>query len=400
MRGIGTFAVVVVVGLSSGCDAAAPPRSTSTIRDSAGVRIIESLADGRFRAPWVVGLEVWTIGELDGPADYLLSRVQGAMQLPTGEVVIANGGTNELRFYGPDGTHRRTLGREGQGPGEFEYLRALGPCREDGFVAFDFNWQMNVYGFDGTFVEKTVLRTPDGITPYEVACDGDGHVLLLGWGRDASEGPREGFYQLHDDLLLTNADGEIDTDFGRRLVSERIGSRFGSRPHPGGRATVFALRDHLVYVGSGERFEVEVWALDGSLQSLLRGPPVSLQVSDSVKNVFVESALSRISEERRPAARTDFASWEWPESLPAYTALQVDPEGVVWVRIYNPDPSAPELWSLLHVTDGYLGDLALGARQTLLEAGDDYVLVLSRDEFDVERVAKHTLNRSGSESPR
>ena len=169
MRRVGSLVAMVVVGVTSACDGAPRPGSTLAVRDSLGIRIIESLADGRFRSSWVIGSKTWTIGELDGEAEYLLSGVRGAMHLPTGEVVIANRGTSELRFYGPDGTHRRTLGREGQGPGEFEYLRALGPCRDDGFVAFDLNWQMNVYRFDGTFVEKIVLRTPDGITPSEVA---------------------------------------------------------------------------------------------------------------------------------------------------------------------------------------------------------------------------------------
>ncbi len=387
------WGLVVIAVFAGGCAGEAPPPPTVSVRDSMGVRIIESLADSRFEAPWAVGARVWAIGELDGDPNYLLSRVSGAMQLPSGDVVIGNGGTNELRFYGSSGMHQETVGREGEGPGEFEYLRALGRCRPDGFVAYDLNWQANAYLFDRTFVDKTVLRTPDGITPYAVSCDADGHRLILGWGREATDGPREGFYQAYDRLLLTTSDGEIEAELGRRLVSERIGSQFGSRPHPAGRQTVFALHDHKVYVGSGERFEVEVLGMDGSTQGLLRGPAVPLEVTASIRNESEAAMLSQVSEARRPEARTQMAGWEWPESFPAYTALQVDLEGVVWLRAYGPDPSQNEVWSLLDPMKGYLGDLALGPRQTLLEAGADYVLVLTKDDFDVERVEKYLLDR-------
>lgn len=367
-----------------------------SVRDSAGIRIVETTSDTRLQAPWELAEQPeWAVGELEGDPAYLLSGVTGAMQLATGEVVIANRGTNEVRFYDSDGSLQRARGGEGQGPGEFEYLRALGPCSPEGFVAFDLNWQMNVYARDGTFLEKTTLRTPVGVTPYEVACDPHGHVLMLSWGRDATEGPTEGFYQAHDELLLTTPDGTIEAELGRRLASERIGSRFGSRPHPAGRATVFALNQDRVFVGSGERFEVEVRELDGSLQSLLRGPPIPLEVTDSVKAEILQARLAEGSVERHAEIRNDHAEWEWPQSLPAYTALQVDSEGIVWLRAYSADPSSPEIWSLIDPEHGYLGDLALQPRQELLEAGRDYILVLTRSELDVERVEKYELLRGG-----
>lgn len=388
------FIVTSAVALLAACEDADPPETLGSVRDSAGIAIVETTASGRVPAPWSLSdVPEWGVGEVQGDPDYLLSQVTGAMELSTGEIVVANRGTNEVRFYRPDGSLARSRGGEGEGPGEFQYLRALAPCHPDGFVAFDLNWQMNVYRVDGTFVEKTTLRTPVGVTPYELACDPHGHILMVGWGRDATEGPTDGFYQAYDDLLLTDPDGDIQAELGRWLTSERIGHRSGSRPHPAGRATVFALHDERVFVGSGERFEVEVRALDASLQRLLRGPDVPLAVTDSVKDVVLEEMLDGSSPERHAAIRSDIAEWDWPESLPAFTALVVDSEGVVWVRAYSADPAAAEVWSLLHPARGYLGDISLQPRQTLLEAGQDYLLVLTKDDLDVERVEKYALRR-------
>lgn len=384
----------VCVGGSAGCGDATSRVGTVLVRDSAGTLLVETAAQSRFAAPWILDEEPsWSVGSVDGDAAYLLSRVEGAMQMPDGSILVANGGTNELRFYGPDAAFVRSEGREGEGPGEFEYLRALGRCRPDGFVAFDLNWQMNAYEWDGTFVEKTIFRAPDGVTPYELDCDPHGHFLILSWGREAMSGPREGFYASHGGLVLADTEGTIQSELGEHLVSERIGSQFGSRPHPAGRATVFALHDDLIHVGSGERFEIEVRGLDGSLQTLLRGPPIDLAITDSIKEAFLADLLARTNSDRRPDVRTMVAEWEWPPSFPAYTGLRVDAQGIVWALAYSAVSSTPQVWSLFSLGDGYLGDLELPPRHDLLEAGEDYLLVRTLDELDVERVVKLGLRR-------
>lgn len=377
------------------CDAPQDPPPVTTVRDSSGVRIVATTARTRTAASWTIGQSAdWSIGEVEGDPAYVLSRVVGATELPDGSIALGNGGTNEVRIYGPEGAFIRSVGRTGQGPGEFEYLRAVRRCDEEGFVAFDLNWQVKAFDLDGTLVDGEVLTTPDGFSPYNLACGEGGRYLLLGWGVDRAAGPTPGFHVARDRLVLTTSDRDIRTDYGTWLVSERIGSMSGSRPHPAGRATVFDLHDDRVYVGSGERFEIQVLGLDGVLQSIIRGPSIPLEVTDSIKSVTLEVLLREVDASRAPQVRSTVAAWEWPASLPAYTALQVDAEGIVWARAYSADPLDGETWSLFDEERGYLGDLVLQPRQTLLEAGRDYVLVLRRDELDVEHVERYSLMRS------
>ncbi|MDZ7778340.1 MAG: hypothetical protein U5R14_00095 [Gemmatimonadota bacterium] len=394
IRAVRSQTLVALAVALSACAEADSATEAVVVRDSAGIRIVETEATGRFDASWQVDdTPTWGVGEVEGDSGYLLSRVVGAMQRPDGSVLVANGGTNELRLYDASGTLARVIGREGEGPGEFQYLRGLGQCREEGFTAFDLNWQVNTFDADGSFVERTTLTLPDGITPYNLACDPDGRFLVLGWGQDAAAGPRPGFHALHGDLLLTRRDGTTETDFGPWLSSERIGSTTGSRPHPAGRATVFDLHDGRVFVGTGERFEVQVRTLDGTLERLLRGPRLALEVTDSVKALTLEVLLRNVDQARRPEVRSDVSAWEWPERLPAYTALRVDPEGIVWTRAFTVDPLEGETWTLLDPDEGYLGDLHLPPGQELLEIGHDHLLVLSRSELDVERVERYGLQR-------
>lgn len=99
------------------CGAGDRAASGAAVRDSAGVTIVESAAP-RWREGegWrVVPEPAVEIGAVEGEEAYQLHRVAGALRLGDGRIVVANGGTSELRYYGPDGRHRHTAGGEGEG---------------------------------------------------------------------------------------------------------------------------------------------------------------------------------------------------------------------------------------------------------------------------------------------
>src|SRR5688572_24224209 len=61
----------------------------------------------------------------EGVAETEFQGVVGAVRLSTGEIAVADRGSNQIRYFGPDGTFRRAFGRAGQGPGEFRYIGTL-----------------------------------------------------------------------------------------------------------------------------------------------------------------------------------------------------------------------------------------------------------------------------------
>lgn len=97
------------------------------VRDSSGVRIVESPAPTWGRAlPWTVSAEpIVTIGTVEGDAAYQLHRVGAALRLSDGRIVVANNGSSDLRYYDSAGRHVRTVGRRGEGPGEFSMLSGM-----------------------------------------------------------------------------------------------------------------------------------------------------------------------------------------------------------------------------------------------------------------------------------
>ncbi|NIM51473.1 MAG: hypothetical protein GTN78_04365 [Gemmatimonadales bacterium] len=121
------------------------------------------------------------IGVLDGDPNYQLFRVVGALRLSDGRLVVANSGTNELRFYDSSGRYLRSSGRKGGGPGEFEGLSWLGASGADSLLAYDWpGRQISVFDAAGEYARASVLPAlshapPSHINPVSLS---DGSLLV------------------------------------------------------------------------------------------------------------------------------------------------------------------------------------------------------------------------------
>ena len=96
---------------------------TAAVYDSAGVRIVENRdVEGHRTSTWTVSPEATL--HLGGTSATrgaeLFSELNGVTRLAGGEVVVLEGNQSELRFFGEDGEHIRTIGGMGEGPGELK----------------------------------------------------------------------------------------------------------------------------------------------------------------------------------------------------------------------------------------------------------------------------------------
>ena len=387
---IGVHLLVVGTLACGGGDAV----STTTVRDSAGVQIVESSAAqwDSARAWRLSAAPTVSIGELEGDANYLLDRVVGAMRLPGGGIVIGNGGTNQLRFYTARGEFRHAVGREGGGPGEYEYMRDLKRCATDSIFAFDLHWGVKVYDTAGGLARETRLEEPgaSGRTPYDLNCSSDGRFIMTGWGQQTLR-PVVGFYTATGPAYVLDRGGDVILELGEFTSSERIGTERGSSPHPFSRSAVLALDTGAVYIGTNGGFEVREYGLDGTLRRLLRGPPLDLEIRPEHLAAYRESQIANVPDENRPAMERWLRDMPMTAHFPVYTEFQIDPGGNLWMRRFLPPGRTQPFWSVFGPDGGYLGEVTTPPDFTVLEIGDDYVLGIHRDELDVQRVQLYEL---------
>jgi hypothetical protein len=140
----------------TGC-AESKPAGHITRVDSAGIEIVtidmlREPVSNLWSADAAAQLE---IGAADGPDHLILSGVVGAVRLSNGRIVIANGASSELRIFASDGQFVRSVGGNGEGPGEFRVIGYLGVLPGDTILVYDSRLR-RLSRFDqlGTFVDS------------------------------------------------------------------------------------------------------------------------------------------------------------------------------------------------------------------------------------------------------
>jgi hypothetical protein len=125
----GRFAVAALL-TSIACAGGSDARDATTVRDSAGVAIVDNDVAALTDVCGIGDRPEITIGAADAGPDYELYRVFGASRLSDGRIVLVNQGSQQLRFYDAAGRFLDAVGRAGRGPGEFAdaFYRACIRC--------------------------------------------------------------------------------------------------------------------------------------------------------------------------------------------------------------------------------------------------------------------------------
>jgi len=362
-----------------------------TRHDSAGIEIVQNLTPA-----WTEG-DAWTlassprlvIGEEEGDPPYIFARIAGAVRLEDGRIVVGDGQSDEVRFFDPSGAYLFKVGREGEGPGEYTYLRHLDRCAGDSITAFDLNWPVKVYDQQGNLGRETSLFEPGTHrTPYQLGCSRTGKFLITGWGVDDLI---LGFYRTTAPVSLLDRDGTPIVSLGMFPSSERLGNEYGSSPHPFGKTTVLAAGAEELYVGTADEFEIRVFDLTGTPIRLIRGPPQDRRITDDCLNAYRDARLARADPNRRPAIEREIRDMPMPDEFPAYGTIRLDRQGFLWVQQWRRPGATDARWWVFDPTGRMLGTVMFPANLDITEIGGDYVLGVVRDDLGVERVRLYDL---------
>jgi len=388
----------------AGCDAPAVRTEVVTVRDSAGVRIVENLGP-TWTTPWRVDPEpVLTIGSAEGDPDQVLDHVSGAVKLSGQQIVVANEGQLELLFYDTSGSLIRRVGGRGGGPGEFESLEWLARFGTDSILALDvLNQRVSYFDAEGNFGRSVRLLSNARIPfPRAVGFFGDGSMLAT-----------RGLYQLGGDppirvertpepLFRISPDGETAAELGvfpgreRVMVPTGPGGRFERRGRPFGRESAFAAAGDRFYAADNERYEIRAYSMTGQVMQIVRKQSAQPPITDADVRAFEDSILRGSSElDRHQLLILLDRLPPHPETYPAFAAeLHVDADLHLWVRESTPRGTQESVWSVFSSEGELLGSVGLPVQVRLLDLGIDYLLVLRRDDLDVEYVELYRLRRT------
>jgi hypothetical protein len=154
-----------------------PSQTSTTIVDSSGVRItISTDADSQYASVDAEpGLRLGGAGV--EPAQEFFN-IHGVYVDSSGNIWVANRGSNELRIFRPNGSHWKTVGRAGDGPGEFRLIRLLGPVDGNRVALWDDrNPRLTLVNGQGELDSVAVIKAR-GVVPLADAALRDGGLLI------------------------------------------------------------------------------------------------------------------------------------------------------------------------------------------------------------------------------
>ena len=341
-----------------------------------------------------------SIGELDGPEEYLFGWIFSIAVDDDRNVYVFDYQAQHVGVFDSEGNHVQTLGRPGEGPGEFNRAEAIA-LLPDG---------------------RLVVRNP-GNQRIEVFGPEPGRTEQWGYPAGGLTTFQPLYTDMHGRTLVTIVDRSRDLSSSRTLVTQLLvlgpdGTPVDTLPEPSSPSTtpfgpfspMFQWTVHPsghFLTGMPSEYRIDLARDDGVLRIERSVDPVPVLEEEGA---YARERRVRSMRERDP-------DWSWsgppvPKHKPFFSALQAGRDGRIWVRVaaegypvenedHDPeDPSSmPVLWRTplrydVFEPDGtYLGVVVPPDGVTLSNAvfDGDYAWGVTRDELEVQRVVRYRI---------
>ncbi len=390
-------ATTVGVALLGGaaCDRDTSSRDGALVRDSLGIEIVENAA-GLETAPRcsLTPEPLVSLGSVDGPDVTQFFTVWRIKRLHDGGIAVVNRGTNELRIFDVDGSHRLSIGRTGEGPNEYLRLWDVFQRLDDSLVLWDYRQHyLSLVSTTGELGRTMRLSPPFVNQPTLLGLTPENGVLL--WQRDFRPSER-GFDPVTLHLIRYDANGQLTDTLGQYpygtsgIISQEMRFAAGALFEP--RSRLAAGRDVYAVATAAER---EVWIHDytGRPIRIVRWTGGDRDVTDDDVAAFFDGRIAEATDDQgRRIYRELRAKQPIAEQFPTVTHLTFDDTDRLWVFGYQRprDESAPPV--LIFGNDGRLVCSVKLPDSGFVDAvGADWVLAMEQDEDDVEYVRMYGL---------
>lgn len=355
---------------------------------AAGLTPACSTADGPGeRTEWTLAEEpTLRIGAQDGDPAYLFDRIAAVRMLPSGGLVVADGGSATVRVYDASGAHMASMGRRGQGPGEFGSIGYLEVRAPDTVLAYDTsNYRATRFLLDGTHVNDVSIRTAGGAPEVYIGTysNGDAAVAAL------VPPTRGGTDILADRMAVSRAawNGTTVVELGTLEGIRRAG---GVAVVPFSPFLHARLARDSVFHTDGREPVVRVLGTDGRTA---RSFPVPIEAPDH--GTAWRTLRAELEARELTSWIEDIPAEVAAEPVPAIAAMLLGRGGNLWLKHYDPAVDATHLrdgrptggrWTVAAPEGDVIAEIAMPENFAPLDVSTDRVAGVHVDSLGVERV--------------
>lgn len=395
--------IATTLVLLTACNGGEVSTDTTLVRDSAGVHIVEFTTEavaalGRWR---LAGQPAMALDSREDDPNYQFFRIVDAQPLPNGGLAVANGGTSEIFIFDAEGNYLRTVGRRGEGPGEFRRLAWIAIRPPDSLVAADDGLRrITVFDAGGqpSRTATTVGPSPEGgqsamAPPRPLGMFDDGSFLAVSYDRPRlTVGPaRPSVRLLHYTPAATSSD-VLGSWPGTELHMRRVGERLAVFVPPFQRTTLFVVGSEQFWIADSDRWEMRSYSPAGRLLTVVRRQGGDVTVTEALVQQVIDEQYRDVADgpnrARMVAERKQMVRHA---TTPLFGDVQVGSDGRLWVSAYTLPGDTAVLWTGID-PDGTLAAYGTVPRRfQVLRFGSDFVVVLIRDHLDRESIRLYSM---------
>ncbi len=331
---------------------------------------------------------------------------------PDGTIYTGHSQQSEIRMHDQSGAFIRTIGRHGQGPGEFDQIGRMAIVGDTLWILDRGQYRFSYFDLEGDFLgsERIPLKLTDAPTEYPVRPSSrlpDGTIV----GSPGAPAHLVASGEMTESYIATmdTAGNVRDTiawrSFGHSIweIADRENRTFGTyrrQPFSDSEhlsisrydATATRIRFDSAPEGAAPTFTVTSWRIRGDTvfdRAYAYEPvPLRTEMVDSIVDEFANSDFLRGRVTPANAERWAREGLYLPEYHPPVSALLVGHDGRLWLRAEELGEPAVT-WRIIANDGSPLGTVELPKGFTMMFARGFQVWGMELGEFDVPQIVRY-----------
>ena len=292
-----------------------------------------------YRSGTVRFVPVLTIDDASMPEDTFFESVIDVACDSDGCVYACDYRANNIKKFDSSGKYIKTIGREGQGPGEFNRPSKIAVTDERLFVWDSMNRRFCVLSLDGKFIKSVIISITEKPQQIRALPNGDIVIAVEKFVIRERDKPQDYLIDIYSPDLEKKKTVYSHQIWRNKYIMN--GSRLVNVPQPFSPRICWDVSPTgKIIIGFSENYEIEIHDSEkGKISSFVHEyEPV--KVTDKDKEKYFASS-GTVSDGVMKMGANEFTrkNTEFPKFKPAFQRIKVDSEGNILVMTHRKNPN-------------------------------------------------------------
>jgi len=350
----------------------------------------------RYKNPVIELKEELSIGVLDGEEEYIFNHAHDIEVDSKGNIYVADAGDKTIKVYSSKGIFLKTIGRQGQGPGEFTGLSAIEIDKNDVLYTFDLQLlRITIFDPEGKFI-KSYPRNESFMRDFFV--DDEGNFVI----KEQKHSFNGNKIQQIGEINIYSKDMELIRNIfsheEKEIVPLRVVTKENTRsvflsdfPYPEVISFEFISPDKIIY-GATTTYDFDIHKIGENTTNRIIGKYKPLKVTKKDKDIYFNNLFSEGQEFSRTEKNRLKDEIYFPDSKPPFKKILIDDTGFILFVTYLEDEEKGTCCDLYDFDGNFLKKVYFKnlPEKILFKNGKIYGIVKTEDEW--YKVVRFNLN--------